>query len=203
MDLEYKKNKMIKDIQFLCSNCQLSDTGKYAILDDITWRYSERTDIGNMGKTYDWNNENPNSTTKILGNKYWSENALRELKKLSSNNEFTNSSINKKLNVIFEHIVPRKIFIEYIINNGNQLTILSKDELKNLLDNVLIGCIITKDEDKKLNADKVNQRMPNGETDLNKISHNPWARYDYVGIKHQIVNWGFQKAGNKHRWKMI
>ena len=174
---EYKKGTMVNDVKELCSACNLSKESKRAILKDIAFRYAERSDILRVNEEYHPELENTNVNTKKIGNKYWSKKAVEQY--------FKTWSVK---GLIFDHIVPKKNFIDYVI--GKPQDILNIPDLKEFLDKVLVGCVITKEEDELFNKKGLRQKMPERiGTDLIKNSKEPWARYKDAGIIVCELSW--------------
>lgn len=97
---------------------------------------------------------------KHKGCKYWSEKARgRGL---------------KTKGLIHEHLIPRKILREKIIDLKNP----TPEDIYNILQNLCIGVVITAKEDKKLNELKLGSSMP-----PNWDGKNKWARYIEANIK--------------------
>ena len=178
---EYKKVTMVNDVKLLCSACNLSKESKRAILKDIAFRYAERSDILRVNEEYHPELENANVNTKKIGNKYWSEKALNQYLK----NKDSKDSVK---GLIFDHIVPKKNFVDHVI--GKPQDILNIPDLKEFLDKVLVGCVITKEEDELFNKKGLRQKMPEKiGTDLIKNATDPWARYKEAGIVVCELSW--------------
>ena len=84
-----------------------------------------------------------------------------------------------------EHVVPKQVVIDRLF----ALQAPTASDVYNLLDTFLIGCIVTTEEDKKLNAAGYNHKMP---TEFYDPAHpgynNPWLRYINCGIAWQKVD---------------
>lgn len=96
---------------------------------------------------------------KYEGCKYWSE-----------------SAINSKLigkGLVHEHIVPRKIIRDRLLNINNP----TPDAIRSLLDQFCIGVVVTQKEDKKLDSLKLRSKMPN-----DWDGNDAWARHKAAGI---------------------
>lgn len=77
-----------------------------------------------------------------------------------------------------EHIVPRKILIEKLLN----LEGIKKETVFSILKTFCIGVVVTKSEDLRLNVCKLKSSMPpdwDGE--------DPWARYKCAGIYDEVI----------------
>lgn len=179
----FKKKDLINDLILINkTEFPLSREGRRALLEYTSWVYSERTDITQKDEEYDFENEEQNKKTKIIGNKYWSKSAINKYEKTKESKEF-----------IFEHIVPKKIFIDYILDNPTFLNGMGYQEIKKLLDKILVGCVITKEEDQKLKANGLKQKMPKDITNISEIAKNPWARYIECGIEVFEIKWENKK----------
>jgi hypothetical protein len=83
-------------------------------------------------------------------------------------------------NVIHEHIVPKTIIINYLMNTRK----LSKAKIREYFDTHLIGVIVTKEEDLRLNSLGLRQKMPAGFTDENhELFADPFARHKTANIQ--------------------
>ncbi len=107
---------------------------------------------------------------KHKGCKYWSINA----QKVADNTK----------GLIHEHIVPRKIIIDHIMNMKTP----SEVELFDYLEKNCIGVVVTKEEDKQLNKAGLNRKMP-----VEWDGQDPWARYKEVGISVLYIENGIGK----------
>lgn len=184
----FKKKDLINDLILINkTEFPLSREGRRALLEYISWVYSERTDITQMDEEYDFENEEQNKKTKIIGNKYWSKSAINKYEKTKESKEF-----------IFEHIVPKKIFIDYILDNPTFFNGMRYQEIKKLLDKILVGCVITKEEDQKLKANGLKQKMPKDRTDILEIAKNPWARYKECEIEVFEIKWENKEIQQKN-----
>ena len=90
---------------------------------------------------------------------YWSRRALEDQSKLG-------------IKLVFEHVVPRKIVIERLLG----LESATKEEITKVLNKFCFGCVITKDEDIRLNRAGWREKMP---PDWEK-NDDVWARYKIV-----------------------
>ena len=80
-------------------------------------------------------------------------------------------------NLIHEHVVPRKAMLSHFDLSQVPKKPVSEMEVRSVLDRFCIGCVITKEEDARLNSQRLNSAMPD-EWDHVDI----WARYDLAGI---------------------
>jgi len=97
---------------------------------------------------------------KHAGCKYWSKAA-------------TESGLKNK-GLVHEHLIPRKIVREMILN----LEDLSPEAVNDILDRFCVGVVVTKAEDTRLNELKLNSQMP-----PDWDHKNLWARYHAAGIE--------------------
>lgn len=104
---------------------------------------------------------------KIKGCKYWSEDAI---------NKYKNGV---KVEFRHEHVIPRNIFVNSVLEKKCKIT-------KKVLDNRLVGCVVTADEAKRLDR-KYKTTHPDNEDFFN--IKNVWGRYEEVGIKYCEVKW--------------
>jgi hypothetical protein len=101
---------------------------------------------------------------KYKGCKYWSVKAKESY------------LVDKGL--IHEHIVPKRILIDKLLNEIPY----NQQEIFNFLDVFCIGVVVTKDEDRALNNAGLKHKMPDS------WDHkDPWARYKKVDINVQKV----------------
>lgn len=177
MDISYK-DRLIKDMLSVCSlsSDELSDASRMEFIDKaISWHYTDRDEYGR--------------TAKIKGCPYWTKAALERF--LSGQEKHRDGDYRH------EHIIPRIIFKEAIFNG--LFKNYTPDELKDIFDRNLIGCVVTHDEDSLLN--KYKSSMPGDESgkDFFSIS-DPWARYKAVGIT-EIYKVTWKKTDKT--WKYI
>ena len=97
---------------------------------------------------------------KYGGCRYWSKRALG----MKDNTK----------TLCHEHIVPKKVIIDKIL----ALKSPTKPKVNEILERYCIGCVVTRDEDKKLIKAGLRSAMPG-----NWDGVDPWARYKNVGIK--------------------
>jgi len=100
---------------------------------------------------------------KYRGCRYWSKKSL----KMNGDNKM----------LCHEHIVPKRVIIEKICSLKSP----TKRKIFDILQHFCIGCVVTREEDKKLNHAGLRSKMPDDWDDKN-----PWARYDRVKI--QVVD---------------
>lgn len=104
---------------------------------------------------------------KHQGCEYWSEKAL------------ASGLPNNQL--VHEHIVPKKILIDSIMNYVEK----SPEAIYKYLDRFCIGAVVTKEEDNLLSENGLKSSMPD------PWDGDPWARYKHVGIIVQHNSSGF------------
>ncbi len=176
--LEKRKIEVIlNDLEFIIkdTNCKLSDQAKYDIIYKIAWEWTE-------GRT---------TATKYYGCKYWSEKALKEKfpkYKITCGETITYDKKDEK-NLRHEHVVPKKLFMEYIwyiLKNPKQF---NSAKLKRVIENNLVACVVTKEEDSNLIKDKLPTEF-NSEcayvNDFECIKY-PWARYKIAQDKGEMT----------------
>ena len=144
------KETIINDVYNVLKS-DLSYGTKFAVIHDVTWVWTE-------------------FYGKYVGCPYWSEEALKLYK---NKNEIINFSNGKYLR--HEHIVPRNIVINELLN----LKEITKKKVKTILENTLIGVIITKEEDKLLLKDKMPAKL-DGKSLLDYTEKDKWLRYILV-----------------------
>ena len=96
---------------------------------------------------------------KYDGCKYWSDEALK-IK-------------NRQSMLIHEHVVPKKVLIDYLMGKQN----LSPKEIYEFLEKFCIGVVVTKAEDQTINNIGLRSKMPS-DWDF----EDPWARYEGLNI---------------------
>lgn len=100
---------------------------------------------------------------KTIGCPYWSIEA---------------SKCTSPKDLIHDHLVPKRVLREYIFSQKR----LTKEHLRFVLEKLLIGVVITKNEDKKLREKKLHSSMPK-EFNLKMLDYkedvcpDPWIRY--------------------------
>lgn len=75
--------------------------------------------------------------------------------------------------LVYDHVIPFK----YVQKKLLSLTKPSIDEIRNILENYVISCLITKEEDKLLNSKGLRSSMPKKWDEVSEL-----ARYEAVGI---------------------
>ena len=80
--------------------------------------------------------------------------------------------------LIFEHVVPTKLYVDELIRAYKKEEF-NIDYFRNFRNNIFV-CIVTKEEDSLLNGNKLREKMPDGV--VWKPGENTFARYEKVGI---------------------
>lgn len=159
-----RKDEIIHDLNYLCSSdCQISEKTTRKILESISWEWTENRDgDGCFTKNSDG----------YLGCTYWSQKALEAVyEDLSCFKK--KKGIKIRSVVTHEHVIPKTLFVKYVMEQIKQKHSITFD--KQSIDNtMLIGCIITKDEDAILNK-VYKAEMPNGVFPVDP--KNIWDRY--------------------------
>lgn len=160
---DYSKDylgQIVKDFEIVCTNENISNQAVYDMAWRVAWELTE------------WRGAD-------IGCIYWTKNAfdLLELEIISQNGSEikykrpTNKIMEERFKgkIIHEHIVPRKLFTDYIMS-------CKKNRQKPKRENFekIILCIITKSEDEKL-SNTFKSSFPDGIT-IELIS-GPWERY--------------------------
>ena len=89
---------------------------------------------------------------------------------------WSEAAINSKLvgkGLIHEHIVPRKIVRELLLDFDSP----TPDAIRSLLDRFCIGVVVTQEEDERLNSLGLRSKMPE-----DWDGSDPWARHKAAGI---------------------
>lgn len=86
----------------------------------------------------------------------------------------------------------------YVSKVGGKEHLMGYQEIKKLLDKILVGCVITKEEDQKLKANGLKQKMPKDGTDILEIAKNPWARYKECEIEVFEIKWENKEIQQKN-----
>lgn len=79
--------------------------------------------------------------------------------------------------LVWEHCVPISIIQSMILQHYDEL--LDPEKAKEFFDLYTLVCLVTKDEDKKLRDNGLNNAMPDGW----KLWDDPWVRYAIAGIE--------------------
>jgi hypothetical protein len=130
----------------------------------------------------------------IIGNMYWTENALQNIEKLKRVIR-VKPNLSKEEKLQHEHIVPRNKICDTLLNSRGEVYF-TKNFVSDILTYYAKGVTITKKEHDLLRKDD----MPDDFYDVNNMEYfyNPWARYKLVPeIKVFQVSW--VKIGNEYR----
>lgn len=179
------RDQLIRDMIYVCCLPNISDKNRKEFINvSISWSFTDRS------KT------NIKQSAKYKGCPYWSELALQRL----DNDGNWEKKGKKDKGLRHEHIVPRKIFIDAIEEHFKEVRnemkakpkeldkILNREfeKLKPLMDDRLKGCVITKEDEKKIDGafkDKMpdwaykDSTKPKGKWKLFAEIKDPWARY--------------------------
>lgn len=196
------RDQLIRDMLYVCSISDLSKRTRKEFLDKcISWPFS------------DYAEDDIEKHVKLTGCNYWSQEALdiyNDFRKKKAE-KLNPKSLESQLT--HEHVVPRNVFKkameEYFSDLRNDMSNIKYTdienlfnhrfkELKDMMDNRIFGCVVTKDEaiiiDGKTPGLKkegpYKKNMPNTaypdniapESDLDKFRKiiHPWARYQLV-----------------------
>ncbi len=185
--LSNSNETIIKDIEFLLTDKAdgLSEQAKYDIVHKIAWEWTE-------GQT---------TSTKYYGCRYWSKAAFEEKFEKVEGSEKTWKYSKKNVDGLrHEHVVPKKLFIEYIwrlVKNKEEVNV---EELLKLMNNNLLACVVTKDEDGKLIKDKLPAQLEDNVVFIEEFEKikNPWARYEIAQAKGEMSEiYEIEWLGNK------
>lgn len=161
-------DRLFGDLVFLYSKeCRFSDEIKDEIKQDIAWMWTDHANIPEKKKA------------KYSGCNFWSKEALNVLYKMDWDTEEPiekNAGVNPEKLLRHEHVYPRKDFIESCDaffkheHSENDL-----HEYKEKLEAFFCGCVITKEEERRL------PRGANAHIDVCSLSLKEcWSRYrDY------------------------
>lgn len=201
------RDQLIRDMIYVCCLPHLSEKNRREFLNvSVAWSYTDRT-VSDINKK-----------AKNKGCPYWSANAFQKLKKGNCSG------------LRHEHIVPRKIFVEAMLDyfkevrtkiaagaNPEEIMNQAFNEIAPLMKNNLIGCVVTTDEagllDGKIPGKKgaFQEEMPDEAYDssdfpknkyevFSKIK-NPWARY--IRVKEvTVMELEWTKKSRKWEYKV-
>lgn len=157
------KKEMLDDSIFIL-NGPLTYGTKYDVLNMVSWLWT-----GYNGK--------------YIGCQYWSKEALKVFDKLIEKNKKLYKKDEK--NFIHEHVFPRNISIDKIINIPN----LNQKNLEQLFEKYFVGAILTCKEGKELDK-KYRQKMPKEFYEVGNPDYdNIWLRYKKMNISVVKVTW--------------
>ncbi|MCD8373171.1 MAG: hypothetical protein LUD27_07720 [Clostridia bacterium] len=180
-DQNYSRKSMISDIMYSCNDAkdQLSAVAKEDILVAIGWHWTENKISGSP-------------KAKIWGCNYWSKAAFEMA--FDVNGEEIRKKKRFNVNKLrHEHVVPKRVFINSILNRQGKL---NEQELSQALNDKFFACVVTPEEAKKLDRNYRNA-MPEGQ-DLFEIKE-PWERYIKTGIT-DIIEISWDTINNDRVW---
>ena len=79
--------------------------------------------------------------------------------------------------VTFEHVVPKAVVVDFLLSLAPEA--LSLERVEWLMSRLTVGCLVTRDEDGRLNDAGLKKVMPIG---WSAVTGNPWDRYAQVGL---------------------
>ena len=165
--------QIVRGFEIVCTNKNISSQAVYDMAWRVAWELTE------------WRGAD-------IGCIFWTKKAfdLLKLKIISKNNSEiryerpTNKIMEERFKgkIVHEHIVPRKLFTDYIMSCKDSGQNPIKENFKKI-----ILCIVTKDEDKIL-SNAFKSSFPEG-ISLDKIA-DPWKRYKDSNITEILeVTW--------------
>ena len=171
---------MINDMFEILGNEKISNASKKHILDMYCWILTERK--GTIEKS---------KNAKFKGCDYCSKDAFEQL---ITNNES---------GLRHEHVVPRKLFREYVDNvckNWSGMNPTEKNEIIEKINNFFIGCVVTKKEADAIDSE-CKDSFPNVYSFEKITGDNLWNRYLKAIKGHTIrkVEWKSKSRG----WEKI
>lgn len=107
-------------------------------------------------------------TGKFNGCHYWTAAALRRFKRESSRKRLRH-----------EHVVPKKVVIEMLFALDKP----TAEKVRTILDKFLIGVVVTKEQDARLNAEYGKSMPPEFYDESSPLYQDPWLRYRKCNIK--------------------
>ncbi|QMV44263.1 hypothetical protein [Cohnella cholangitidis] len=115
---------------------------------------------------------------KYTGCKFWSKQALEHIDKPQG--------VKSKI-LRHDHVVPRNYIVKRLLFGE----LMSRQEVYKFLNDNLIGCIVTKEEDDLLNENGYQREMPKGWS----FGGDVWARYKATDIEIHQISWN-KKIGS-------
>lgn len=112
------------------------------------------------------------SSGKFIGCPYWTDAAVRRFKRERSQNGLRH-----------EHVVPKKVVIDMLLNLEKP----TPELVRAILDKYLIGVVVTKEEDVRLNAEFSKTMPEQFGVEKSKSFQDPWLRYRNCGIKVRLM----------------
>lgn len=174
-NLNDSNETIIKDLEFIITGAgkELSEQAKYDIIHKIAWEWTE-------GQT---------TATKYYGCRYWSQKAFEEkFEKVEGDEETWKYSKKNVAGLRHEHVVPKKLFMEYIWRLVKDEKKVDREDLLKLMDNNLLACVVTKEEDSTLIKDKLPTQIDNNGVFIEEFEEitNPWIRYVIAYAKDEM-----------------
>jgi hypothetical protein len=157
--------QMAKDIAFILNCEELSYAAKHDVIHGVTWQWTQRDGLHR-------------------GNKIWSSEAIEDYQ--IHHTKTKQGDLGKYYRE--EHIVPRKIIIDYLLNLQ---TPVSWSIIFEYLQKYLKSIVLTLIENKEINR-LYKSSMPS-HIDL-KSDFDEWARYRHSSIIVKSITW--RKSGN-------
>jgi hypothetical protein len=108
------------------------------------------------------------SSGKFIGCPYWSAAAVRQFKRDHS-----------RKRLVHEHVVPKKVVIDMLFGAANP----TADSVRAILDKFLIGVVVTKKEDLRLNVEFGKSMPDEFDDERSNAFRDPWLRYRRCGIQ--------------------
>lgn len=158
----FRPRKQIAKDTLVVLNTDISYGCKYGVLYQVTWEWTE-------------------IDGKVKGMKFWSRDAFEQY----IENEYSDFGLRH------EHVVPRKVIIEYLLSIDKSL--LSEEFLFEYFNKYLIGCVVTSGEAENLDS-RYKSNMPPEFYEVGGSGYQDrWLRYKYLGIKVYEVIWDDKK----------
>ena len=173
METKNFKTELIKDMKKILNVDELGKVSTAHIIDMYCWLLTERKELPEE-TTANWITPKAvDKYAKYKGCDYWTKDAFKQCFE-EKDNIFTFKG-NKTLSGLrHEHVVPRKLFVDYVNSNVNNIDV---DKIKNYF----IGCVVTKKESEEIDK-KCKDKMPKCENFESINDSNLWSRYTESGI---------------------
>lgn len=171
-DFKKRKENMFDDLKTLCEQKHLSKQTTFEIVRDISWSWTDGFGNGYQGCTY------------------WTEAAIKQCYGVSKIKDCINKFPCSNKGVRHEHVVPKNLFIRYIMeecySNPEKLDY-------DLIDKNLIACVVTSDEAKNIDSAYKDKMLDN--KNFNEIDDESlWSRYTKSGIVNVYkMDWDLSK----------
>ena len=169
-DTKKFKEQLISDMINIL-NAEISDISKKHIIDMYCWLLTERKELPEgKGENDD---QAVDKNAKYKGCDYWTEDAFKQC--FEEKDNILTFKGNKTLSGLrHEHVVPRKLFVDYVNSNVNNIDV-------DKINNSFIGCVVTKEESEEIDK-KCKDKMPKCENFESINDSNLWSRYTESGI---------------------